>query len=156
MRSMSAPKRQAAAAEIFNQQNIMKEDAYSEELNDLLHANLESDDEYSFDARSEMSASATNAVMPPSPMPANAPIQAQASYYAGPTGGVARARRAPEQRKSAAPLFSMKTSEELQLEKEPIQVRETGFWLWKRVIVPPNAYVVHTRLGRKEPVTLGL
>ena len=54
------------------------------------------------------------------------------------------------------PPAPFKTSEELQLEKEPIQVRETGFWLWKRIIVPPNAYVVHTRLGRKEPVTLGL
>ena len=33
---------------------------------------------------------------------------------------------------------------------------QEGFWLWKRIIVPPNAYVVHTRLGRKDPVTLGL
>jgi len=49
-----------------------------------------------------------------------------------------------------------KTSEELQLEKEPIRVRETGFLLWKRVIIPPNAYVVHTRTGRTTPVTLGL
>lgn len=54
------------------------------------------------------------------------------------------------------PSDGLKTSEELQLEKEPLRVRETGFWLWKRVIVPPNAYVVHTRLGRKEAVTIGL
>lgn len=54
------------------------------------------------------------------------------------------------------PSDGLKTSEELQLEKDPLRVRETGFWLWKRVIVPPNAYVVHTRLGRKEPVTIGL
>ncbi len=47
------------------------------------------------------------------------------------------------------------SSEELQLEKEPIHVRETGFWRWKRVIVPPNVYVVQTRLGRKDPVTIG-
>lgn len=50
----------------------------------------------------------------------------------------------------------VKTSEELQLEKEPLKVRETGVLFWKYVIVPPNAYVVHTRTGRKEPVTLGL
>ncbi|NJM05721.1 SPFH domain-containing protein, partial [Candidatus Gracilibacteria bacterium] len=50
----------------------------------------------------------------------------------------------------------LKTSEELQLEKEPIRVRETGFWPFKRVIVPPNVYVVHTRIGRTQPVTLGL
>jgi len=49
-----------------------------------------------------------------------------------------------------------KTSEELQLEKEPIRVRETGIWFWKRVIVPPNVYVVHTRIGRADPVTIGL
>ncbi|NJL59631.1 MAG: hypothetical protein HC887_08285 [Desulfobacteraceae bacterium] len=50
----------------------------------------------------------------------------------------------------------VKSSEELQMEKEPLKVRETGFWLWKNVIVPPNAYVVHTRIGRKEPITIGL
>lgn len=50
----------------------------------------------------------------------------------------------------------LKSSEELQLEKEPIKVRETGHWWWRRIIIPPNAYVVHTRIGRKEPVTLGL
>ncbi|MCQ3977983.1 MAG: hypothetical protein DPW09_31545 [Anaerolineae bacterium] len=64
---------------------------------------------------------------------------------------------APQPARSAPPPPSgLKTSEELQLEKEPIRVRETGFWMFKRIIVPPNAYVVHTRLGRKEPVTLGL
>ncbi len=54
------------------------------------------------------------------------------------------------------PPPTFKTSEELQLEKEPIQVRETGFLLWRQIIVPPNAYVVHTRLGKKDPVTIGL
>lgn len=53
-------------------------------------------------------------------------------------------------------LGNIVTSEELQLEKEPLAVRETGFWRWKRVIVPPNAYVVHTRMGRGAPITLGL
>ncbi len=51
---------------------------------------------------------------------------------------------------------NLKTSEELQLEKEPIRVRETGFWLWRQIIVPPNTYVIHTRMNRKEPITLGL
>lgn len=58
--------------------------------------------------------------------------------------------------RSAVPETGLKTSEELQLEKEPIRVRETGFWIWRHIIVPPNAYVVHTRVGREEPVTLGL
>lgn len=35
-------------------------------------------------------------------------------------------------------------------------VRITGFWRWKNVIVPPNAYVVHTRRGHREPMHVGL
>lgn len=53
-------------------------------------------------------------------------------------------------------LVDLKSSEELQLEKEPIKVRITGFGIWKRVIVPPNAYVIHTRIGKSQPVTIGL
>jgi hypothetical protein len=37
-----------------------------------------------------------------------------------------------------------------------VDVRITGYWRWKNVIVPPNAYVVHTRRGRTDPVTIGL
>ena len=54
------------------------------------------------------------------------------------------------------PPGRIKSSEELQMEKEPIKVRETGIWIWKRVIVPPNAFVVHTRIRRPKPVTVGL
>lgn len=79
---------------------------------------------------------------------AAAPAPAMAAPPPG--GGPGRFRSAP-------PVpDGLKTSEELQLEKEPLRVRETGFWILRRIIVPPNAYVVHTRLGRKEPVTLGL
>ncbi len=35
-------------------------------------------------------------------------------------------------------------------------VRVTGFWRWKTVIVPPNAWVVHTRRGHPKPLHLGL
>lgn len=51
---------------------------------------------------------------------------------------------------------TLKTSEEMQLDKEPIQIQETGSWFWRRIIVPPNAYVVHTRINRKKPITLGM
>ena len=51
---------------------------------------------------------------------------------------------------------NLKTSEELQLEKDPAQIKETGAWFWRRIIVPPNAYVVQTRINRVEPVTIGL
>jgi flotillin len=63
---------------------------------------------------------------------------------------------APQAARSPIPQSGLKTSEELQLEKEPIRVRETGFWPFQRVIVPPNVYVVHTRIGRAQPVTIGL
>jgi flotillin len=65
-------------------------------------------------------------------------------------------KRKGKQQNEQPPQGNLVTSEELQLEKESIKVRETGFWLWKQVIVPPNVYVVHTRMGRSEPVTIGL
>lgn len=37
-----------------------------------------------------------------------------------------------------------------------VEVRITGFWRWKTVLVPPNAFVVHTRRGRAEPLHVGL
>ncbi|GAA0984614.1 hypothetical protein GCM10009555_058680 [Acrocarpospora macrocephala] len=38
----------------------------------------------------------------------------------------------------------------------PVDVRITGFWRWKNVLVPPNAFVVHTRRGRATPLHIGL
>ena len=38
----------------------------------------------------------------------------------------------------------------------PVDVRISGTWRWKTVIVPPNAFVVHTRRGRPEPLHIGL
>ncbi len=59
---------------------------------------------------------------------------------------------------SAIPPISQKhnTSKKLQVKKEPLKVRETGFWRWKWIITPPNMYVIHTRIGHDEPLTLGL
>jgi hypothetical protein len=37
-----------------------------------------------------------------------------------------------------------------------VDVRISGWWRWKNVVVPPNAYVVHTRRGHADPVHLGL
>jgi flotillin len=39
---------------------------------------------------------------------------------------------------------------------QAVNVRIVGFWRWKTVIVPPNAYVVHTRRGHEQPLHLGL
>ncbi|MER6809239.1 SPFH domain-containing protein [Spirillospora sp. NPDC000708] len=41
-------------------------------------------------------------------------------------------------------------------EAGPVEVRVKGFWRWKNVLVPPNAFVVHTRRGRAEPLHIGL
>jgi hypothetical protein len=37
-----------------------------------------------------------------------------------------------------------------------VDVRITGFGRWKTVLVPPNAFVVHTRRGRDAPLHIGL
>ena len=37
-----------------------------------------------------------------------------------------------------------------------VTTRVTGVWPFKTVIVPPNAYVVHTRRGQSEPLHCGL
>jgi regulator of protease activity HflC (stomatin/prohibitin superfamily) len=37
-----------------------------------------------------------------------------------------------------------------------VEVRISGFWRWRTVVVPPNAFVVHTRRGRSAPLHLGL
>jgi len=37
-----------------------------------------------------------------------------------------------------------------------VRVRVTGFGFWQRIIVPPNVYVVHTRMGKSDPVTIGM
>lgn len=38
----------------------------------------------------------------------------------------------------------------------PVDVRITGWWRWKTVVVPPNAHVVHTRRGHARPLHVGL
>jgi hypothetical protein len=37
-----------------------------------------------------------------------------------------------------------------------VDVRVTGFGPWKTVLVPPNAFVVHTRRGQPQPLHIGL
>ena len=37
-----------------------------------------------------------------------------------------------------------------------VTTRITGWWRWKTVIVPPSAFVIHTRRGRQEPLHCGL
>lgn len=99
---------------------------------------------------------------PPALMDSMAPPQAadleRRARLPGAPPSPARSRAAEAPRKKAQMSLTSyeKTSEELQLESTGAKVVETGFWIWRNVIVPPNVYVVHTRRGRAEPVTIGM
>jgi hypothetical protein len=75
-----------------------------------------------------------------------------------------RARRSPTAPGESAPMAGPLVKRERALgaavpEKAapgPVDVRITGFWRWKNVLVPPNAFVVHTRRGREKPLHIGL
>jgi flotillin len=71
-------------------------------------------------------------------LPSGAPQAAMAPAAAGAMSGPAR-----------TPIVTENLS-------PAVNVRVTGFWRWKTVIVPPNAYVVHTRRGYDQPLHLGL
>src|SRR5688572_5984463 len=141
----SKRKHRAAAAEVFAQQNVANlRDAPASEAQQVDSFYAGEDDYYNEMPEFELAKAAIKPAAPPAPiiMGGNAPIPQQAQDY----------QRKMTAKDDLPALYAFKTSEELQLEKEPIQVRETGFLFWKRVIVPPNAYVVHTRAGRNEPV----
>jgi hypothetical protein len=59
--------------------------------------------------------------------------------------------------KSAAPMKRARAAGEVpQAPANAVDVRITGFGRWKTVLVPPNAFVVHTRRGSADPVHIGL
>lgn len=64
-------------------------------------------------------------------------------------------------RRATPPLeqhFKKRDSEEQEGWVSPYanNVRITGWWLFKNVIIPPNVYGVHTRKGHTEPLHMGL
>src|SRR5690348_12586190 len=65
-----------------------------------------------------------------------------------PASAPARFARAPEPADAALPGGTGGSN--------AVEVRVTGFARWKTVLVPPNAFVVHTRRGRSEPLHVGL
>ncbi len=165
-------KKRISAAEAFN---IQSDDSNQTEV----MANLDElsldfdDDDFEEDAlgiENQANKSSTpKAKKLPTPSLSSSQMQQQQSNQLSLDNGIDRKANASHSRarnippaaptpspSNQMPQSSLVTSEELQLEKEPIKVRETGFWRWKRVIVPPNAYVIHTRLGRDAPVTVGL
>lgn len=68
-----------------------------------------------------------------------------------------RAAPAPRPAAPGAPMQALGGGPPLPQAAGPaVDVRITGWWRWKNVIVPPNALVVHTRRGHAEPLHLGL
>ena len=125
-----------AAAELFREQNIAQmADIAFDEVNDVT---LEPPEPQEYAPAAAMAGQMESMSAP--------------DYQS--TKGWGRAR---SMHRAAPPLVTgLPTSEELQMQKEPIRVRETRFLFWRWVVVPPNVYVVHTRSGRKNPVTVGL
>ncbi|MCU0499429.1 MAG: SPFH domain-containing protein [Anaerolineae bacterium] len=157
---MDTPKRKAAA-KVFAEQNQVayskSEEADLDFFNDLPILR-ESDDDPRDEPMAQQRSRFSGGGLPPTPKPSSPPAAA-----IGRALNVAPPPAPPQAIPAPLPMLPqaeaeelMKTSEELQIEKEPPRVRETGFLWWRRVIVPPNVYVVHTRIGRREPVTLGL
>ncbi|WP_224240721.1 SPFH domain-containing protein [Hyalangium gracile] len=62
---------------------------------------------------------------------------------------IAQQNAAPRRRGGAPPPPEMPGG-------NAVDVRITGFWRWRTVVVPPNAYVVHTRRGHDKPLHIGL
>lgn len=137
---MKEKRQKAAAAEIFRQQNVILNEEKEEET-----AEFDEIDQEINEISPQMAA--------PPPSPRAIPLPAMELNLGSPKP---RTHRPETKKRDKKQMDSFKTSEELQLEKGPIEVRETGFFIWKRVIVPPNAYVIHTRIGQQKPVTLGL
>ena len=68
--------------------------------------------------------------------------------------GFAMPNQAPN---DAVPQFqAARAPESGRVAANAVDVRVTGFGRWKTVVVPPNAFVVHTRRGRTEPLHVGL
>ena len=81
---------------------------------------------------------------------APAPAMARRAAFGGVAGG---SGHPPELNMTADGAAS---SGAITPETPAVDVRITGFGWWKNIIVPPNAYVVHTRRGHKEPLHCGL
>ena len=83
-------------------------------------------------------------------MASPSPAQAAAPRLRG-AGAVAEAAAAIHPREARA--MGIPAEENV---GNAVEVRITGMWRWKTVIVPPNAHVVHTRRGRTEPLHIGM
>ena len=151
MSSLKRPRRKAAAAEVFRQQNVMNVGGRMSEEEQDFDDDLESALDEVFEVEAKERRLGRRAFGGNAPMGSDQP-QAQAAQAPSP----APLPEPQNTRRIACPLYREKRPKNCNWKKTLFQVRETGFLFWKRIIVPPNAYVVHTRAGRDQPVTLGL
>ena len=73
-----------------------------------------------------------------------------------PMASLAAPAAAPPPPPGAAPGRSRALDTDAEPGSHAVDVRITGVGRWKTVVVPPNAFVVHTRRGRSEPLHVGL
>lgn len=78
------------------------------------------------------------------------------AHQANVEGELRKKRRSPRSSAPVAETNRVVRPSETGAHAPELDVRVTGFWRWKNVVVPPNAYVVHTRRGCEEPVDIGL
>jgi regulator of protease activity HflC (stomatin/prohibitin superfamily) len=83
---------------------------------------------------------------------------AAADLFSGPMGGAAPAdqRRIATGRRAGRGARGSAMYDAIEEEVPTVDVKITGWWRWKQVIVPPNAFVVHTRRGHTEPLHCGM
>jgi len=77
------------------------------------------------------------------------------SKRSAPAPNAAPAGMVPQQRGGRQPEWSQEAAAPGPV-GSAVDVRVSGFWRWKTVLVPPNAFVVHTRRDHREPLHVGL
>ncbi len=84
-------------------------------------------------------------------------LRAKQSKMAPPSAPMMASMPAPgAPRRSGGGGESFKETAEVSSGTNAVDVRVTGRLRWRTVVVPPNAFVVHTRRGHAEPLHVGL
>jgi flotillin len=112
----------------------------SYEKNDYMEEVMAKQQRVAVDLRAKRAAPSPQAALPPPASPAQQMYGSDTGRFERPTLGSTSAGGTASE---GAPAPS-------------VDVKITGWWRWKTVIVPPNAHVVHTRRGHDKPLHIGL
>jgi len=91
--------------------------------------------------------------------PANRMAMANYAQARAMPGGAVEMRQSDEDTgrfRLATSAASVAAGSVIESSAPAVDVRITGWWRWKTVIVPPNAHVIHTRRGHAKPLHIGL